>query len=568
MEPNECRSGERGTGRERAGALLDGERSTESRERETSPYGDWGIVLAAAAAAGIDPSIHGGHYARPQAAPPARRLSGGAESQARGVGAPCPSTPPGQKAIGATAAVADEADGSVSVASVVDDAPDPVLLGRRVDALVLAFKGELRPDVAERLCERTTEAQLQRGGVAVDVGGGALMVLGAGSRCARGLRGIDGWWLLATDELRCVVHTQATGRWTVEVTASALLLGRVGHEAACECARALAAGLLLEVVEERVRRVDVCADFAGFALESIDEGAILVRKGRARKAKYTQLASYSKANRRTGFEIGHGDVVARIYDKTEELKGQDDAKREEEHARWKAAGWDGEAPVTRVEFQLRGGVLAELKERDTGDGELRERRTLRDPAALFASLDDVWSYCTQRWVRLIVEGTSARRSRCREDRRWAAVQRVTFLGVAMPVASRTRLHAPAPSKRMVGQALDLVAAEGLHEVHVAPLGRRNLVDVGNARELLRQTRDSFNGWSEEEAERYVRELLGDHRLVSRFKLATRTWADEECRKRGGWREAALYFIERQRAALAKRATLTEGLLERAAIAAA
>lgn len=170
------------------------------------------------------------------------------------------------------------------------------------------------------------------------------------------------------------------------------------------------------------------------------------------------------------------------------------------------------------------------------------------------------------WCRLIVFGTASRRHRCRTQRRWRAVQRVTFEGVCMEVPMRRRVAAAAPERRMVGQALDLVAVEERHEVSIAGVGTRNVVDLAHARVAIATAKDSHDGWSEKEAEDYVRGLLGDHRLVSRFKQATRSWAEEEARKRGGWKGAAAYFIERGRAAIARRGDLSGVLLERAALA--
>lgn len=69
-----------------------------------------------------------------------------------------------------------------------------------------------------------------------------------------------------------------------------------------------------------------------------------------------------------------------------------------------------------------------------------------------------------------------------------------------------------------------------------------------------------------EAERFVRGLLEDHRLVSRFKHATRAWAEDEARRRGGWKGAAAYYIERMRSAVARRERLSDLLHERAALA--
>lgn len=565
--------------------------------------------LELAAAAGVDLSIHGGAYAPP---PPGGAMARGVESDSR---ATTPVAGPGCslgrlhggmaphdcRVAGATAPPRARSSRS-RCAQVVDESPEPRLLQARVDALYLAYNGELRPEFLEHLRQRTDEARVQGLAVAVDVDvWGAVLRLSPTSICWPGLKGIEGKWTLTCDEVRLRVETGASDGWRIEVQPSALLLGRVGHEIAREMARELARAVLVDVLEERVRRVDLCADWMGYELEAIG----LLDWIAPRRTKAADLAlshRYSHAGIVSGWTLGKSDISHRTYDKTRELREPGhEVKRAEEHARWRAAGWSGGdrpltraqieegghpeyQPVTRVEFQVRGDALKQFP----GLG------NFRDPDVLFRSLDSVWAYLTDArpsaprgapmkkgadvkvgghdvqqkagWCRLVVLGTATRRHRCRTQRRWRAVQRVTFAGVCMPVPARERIQAAAPERRAVGQIIDLVAAEGLHEVHVPPLGKVNLVDLGRAREAIAQARESSAGWNEVEAERFVRALLEDHRLVSRFKLATRAWAEDEARRRGGWKGAAAYYIERMRSAVAKRERLSDLLHERAALA--
>lgn len=575
----------------------------------------WTSGTELAAAAGVPLSIHGGAYAESGA-----MARGPAEvAQWPGVDGKIAATFPRrcdlgvnvEKGGGGFPDVPRGKRGGVLArprrARVVDDSPGPKLLGSRCDALYLAYNGEVRPELAAHLAERVDEARVQGLAVACNLDAwGAVLCVAPSSRCARGIKGVEGWWRLSCDELSLTLETGAAEGWVLEVRPSALMLARLGHEAARACARELAKAILVDVLDERVRRIDLCADWTGYELGSIDKAEWITP--RATTADDLAVSHrYSKAGIDTGWGIGKSDVSHRTYDKTRELRkpGQD-LKREEEHARWKAAGWSGRdrpytraeekaaaergetlppyEPVTRTEFEVRGDALKQFP----GLG------NLRDPDVLFRSIDALWAYLTdarptgkrggpaksgrpvqvggqeveQRagWCRLVVLGTASRRHRCRTQRRWAAVQRVTFSGVAMPIPARERTNAAAQEKRMVSQCLDLVASEGQHEVHVAPLGKRNLVDLGKARDEIASARDSSAGWSEAEAEAYVRALLEDHRLVSRFKLAARAWPEDEARRRGGWKGAAAYYIERQRAAIAKRSKLHAVLLERAALA--
>lgn len=574
---------------------------------------DNGVRLAAAA--GVAMAIHGKHYAEsgplthppgesgPLTHPPAMiaddretsagwvpqlctmgRMHGGTDTS--DTGRLAEQTAVRRRTLGATAP--RRARGTR--ARVVDDSPLPRLLQRRVDALYIGYNGSLRPELGAHLAQRTDEAKLQGLAVAIDLDmWGAVLSLSPRSHCARGHGGMRGWWRLSCDEISAVIDTEGTAGWRLEVRPTALLLGRIGHEAACGASRELAAAILADVLDERVRRLDLCCDWTGYGLEAIQaEEWIAPRRTSPRDLALTDR--YWKAAVVTGWGIGKSDISHRTYDKSRELRnpGQE-LKRQEEHARWRAAGWNGQdeptirvgkkvlpnpeyQPVTRTEFQVRGDALKQFP----GLGDLRRADTL------FPRLDDLWSYLTDArpngprgapktsgeagWCRLIVAGTASRRKRCRTQRRWRAVQQVSFLGVGMPVPERSRVHAPAPERRMVGQALDLVASEGLHEIPAGPLGKMNLVDIGVAREMMAQARESYAGWSEEEAEGWVRRLLEDHRLVSRFKHATRSWAEDEAQRRGSWKGAAAYFIERMRSSVARRAALHEVLLERAALA--
>lgn len=574
-----------------------------------NPWGyDNGARLAAAS--GVDLAIHGGVYAPSGAM---ARVRQDVLAQWPGVviddRKATPATIPGRCTLGRLPGAPVDPDdrlhgatappkGSKRRAQVVDDSPEPKLLQARVDALYLAYNGELRPEFTEHLSQRLDEARIQGLAVAVDLDcWGAVLRMSPMSYCWRGLKGIEGKWHLSCEEITLRVDSGGSGGWRIEVRPSAVLLGRVGHEVARAMARELAAVVLVEVLEERVRRVDLCADWLNYDLASIGL-ADWIAPRRTKAADLSLSHRYSYAGIVSGWALGKSDISHRTYDKTRELREPGhEVKREEEHARWRAQGWSGgdrplkhgeEGPeyqqVARTEFEVRGQALKQFP----------ALGNLRDPDVLFRSLDAVWAYLTDArpsgprgaplkkgtttkvgpddvqqkagWCRLVVLGTASRRHRCRTQRRWRAVQRVTFAGVVMPVPARERIQAAAPERRAVGQILDLVAAEGLHEVEVPPLGKVNLVDMGRASEVIAQARDSYAGWSEVEAERYVRALLEDHRVVTRFKQATRAWPEDEARRRGGWRGAAAYYIERQRAAIARHGGLTDRLRERAALA--
>ena len=115
--------------------------------------------------------------------------------------------------------------------------------------------------------------------------------------------------------------------------------------------------------------------------------------------------------------------MARLYNKTEELRSQhadDSEKARTEKAVWRAAGWDGDAAVWRLEAQVRGSVLEELG--------------ARAPHNLQERLDPVWKYAfgdsakkgPSGWIRLIAPNSANRRERCKLDRRWRTFQTAHF----------------------------------------------------------------------------------------------------------------------------------------------
>jgi hypothetical protein len=394
-------------------------------------------------------------------------------------------------------------------------------LGRRVDWLTTAFRGQLSKPVEAVLCERLAVAHELRTAVGVELAPGVVLALNAASR--------PGWWRLSNADVRVVVDSEASGGWLLEVTASALLLGRVGAADALACARGIATAVLAGVEEARVRRVDLCADFVGFDLGAIDSRAWVVPR-RCGVEDVASLHEYRHAAVRTGFAIGKSAVRLRVYDKTEELRlGRNEGdKRDEEHARWRSAGWNGKDEVTRVEFQVRGDALTELE--------------LRDPTKLLERLDAVWAYCSRTWVRLVDLGTATRRARCRTQDRWRAVQAVTFARADGEVAVRKRSRAPARARLAFGVATNYAAGVGA----ITPFA------VGSAL-------DHVETWSEERSETFVRSSIVH--VMTRAAVG----AADDVVKAYGPRKAAAYVIERMNAACARTSCAAETLLERHAI---
>jgi hypothetical protein len=328
----------------------------------------------------------------------------------------------------------------------------PRLLACRVDALVLAFKLELTSAVRDELNERQAVAD-EAGRAALHLGSSTFELKRSRARDLVSFRNAD---------LRGTYDPMATGVWVLEVVAHAAYL--MAHPLAD------AIGLLERsasefgrVTETRLRRFDLCADYVGFAFHD-DDARLRVLTTRAKSGLFvsdpkdvdeaagllcrSDVREHRGAMRNvTGLVVAAGNpLMARIYDKTAELSlSGREHKRELEHAIWRPRGWDGHAPVARVEFQHRGRVLDEMR--------------LRDVHALPSKLDAVWQFDTG-WLRLIEPGTATRRTRCDLDPRWRAVTGTVFEHASEPIP-RLRLRGDgAQPSHVRGAALSMLGARG------------------------------------------------------------------------------------------------------------
>lgn len=422
------------------------------------------------------------------------------------------------------------------------------LLQSRVDALYVAFQGEVDARTLTMLRRETSRARRLRTDVRVELAPGVAVTMAPTS--------LEGRWNLAHDELRATIEPDADGGWAIEVRPSAVLLGRVGALASYDCAEGLAACVLTAIVGRRLRRIDLCTDWLGFGLQGLDLRALMRPSYRTDISPHTELVEHlgGLLLMRTGLSMGKSDVRLDIYDKTHELKKPENAgaKRDEEHARYYAAEWNGVDPVERIEFTARGEALKQLSDLDGNPLRDDPRRVLRE------ELDRLWCYFTDRkqtkrgeepgWTRLIVLGTATRRERCHVDPRWLAVRAVRFRGDVVALPMRVRKHAPAQAERMIGNALTL-AAQGFG-------GMGGVEHVPTRGELAR--------WTREEREAWLDAMMLDNRLVSVFKLGVREVL-AEWKQRRGVDEAVEYAAERLRAAATRVEALHKVLGERRAI---
>ena len=473
---------------------------------------------------GARPGVsEGGREARGSEAPPVRagvpaREASGARAHdgsdrnvasTPGAGITRRNTPPARRAGGRSA---------TGTACAPTGAPHvPRVLCTRIDAFKVAYRGDVRTDVRRLLVERLAEARSLRTGVAIELAGRSFELHH---------RSRDGWWRLSNPDASIVISDDPTiDRWSVVIEARAVFLATRGPDAALEEGRRLASEALHVVQGERLRRADLCADVADMPLDQIHERAWVLPR-RTKLTKHATLADHSRSDKRTGFTIGKGHFVVRIYDTREELSvTRDEEKRGIEEARWSESNWRAHQPVTRVEVQLQGDALKEI---DAG--------ALENPETFLARCDSTWAYATRRAVRLVDRDSATRVHRCRVDHRWTVVQGATFNGPATEIPRRTRRREA--TRPRIAFAYLLSAAAGARAISPLPYLERS------AREHL-ATRSNAN------CEAFV------HERVKLMMRAMEPVIADALIDSFGPRMAAEHLIERQNATCARVRRLDE-----------
>lgn len=396
----------------------------------------------------------------------------------------------------------------------------------RVDWLGVAFRLSLDAKALDGLLGRLREAGAA-GRVLVDLAGAAWQLSGSRS---------EGTFFLRN--LTCVakIDTRASDRWVLAVDFSGSQIARLDPHRAVEIARRIADALGRRE-GERVRRLDLCCDVAGWDLGETD-GEAWCKPRRARlaqidaaeldKGERPELRSYRRGDRLTGFHLcPGGDFQLVAYDKIEHLTMQPVEIRAAELARWRENGWEESEPVARIEFRLRGPALFELEDA-TG-------RNLRDGDNALDNLDQIWAYCV-RWARLVDPGSDERLTRCDLDPRWEIVRAVQFAHPA-PAAARVRKRGGASAAQAFGAALSLAAASGTID--------RVTLPVDAAGEEMSEAAAIAALTPEEQS------ALLAYFVCAIFELATALVRDELIARHGGVAQACTFVLYRLRATWAR-----------------
>ena len=243
---------------------------------------------------------------------------------------------------------------------------------------------------------------------------------------AKGTKGYE-WVIENADVSICIARKPENGRIYPElyVTFRSTYLWAKGHKKAFEEVSAWLE-TWANIGGNKVSRVDLCMDME-MRLPKIDMAVNIVARAR-NKAEYTEYTAekYTSGLRDTGYKIGCGCLVARIYDKTAEVKV---SQKEWFYSIWKNGGWDMVTPVTRIEFQLRRELLKGY-----------QVITFED---LIIALPDIWRYSANDWVSIRVPGRDKQRTRWQMTDWWQVVSKgyVNYgetLGLIRETQSRVR----------------------------------------------------------------------------------------------------------------------------------
>lgn len=226
-----------------------------------------------------------------------------------------------------------------------------------------------------------------------------------------GSRGYE--WILENGDVSvCIAQKAEGGRVYPEVyvTFRAEYLWRLGYDKAYEEFLSWLS-TWAAVVDNRVSRCDLCMDIQ-MPFPKIDPKREILAKA---KGKVQYIEVYANGYRGTGYKVGKGALVARIYDKSLEIKA---SQKEWFQDIWRFNGWDEKTSVIRVEFQARRDFLKEM--------------SVVGFDSLVECLADIWRYCTSDWLTVRVPTGDSHRYRWPITDWWKALQ-VEFILFGVPL---------------------------------------------------------------------------------------------------------------------------------------
>jgi hypothetical protein len=301
------------------------------------------------------------------------------------------------------------------------------VVNRWIDTLKLNIKGTMPQELADQLQQYQDQAREQEADVLTpwQFQGCPLAIKPHGSG--------HGWrWLLYSDDLHLQV---GKGKWNETVcrlTFRSVYLHSRDLDKTLSQVYAFLVGFLGYEPVLQVSSLDQCLDLAGWQLTAADAERF-VSRGSLQELPADEVAHFNPEVDRRGRRIKAlyfsktAPHSCCIYDKTAEVKVH---HKEWFYEVWKRNGWDGETPITRIEFRYERECLREMG--------------IECPFELLNQLDSLWAYSSQQWLRHTVPSADNNQSRWAVSEAWQVVQGATlFLTKAAPAARVKKIEADA-----------------------------------------------------------------------------------------------------------------------------
>jgi len=279
-----------------------------------------------------------------------------------------------------------------------------------IDSLYMSYPGELDPAMEERLRGLKAIAQKpgqhEQAGAQLQTAGHILEVRDKGAPMFPYVLADKSYWIK--------VSSSKAGKLPLAYAQiSSNYPSAVAPEAADADLRAVVRTLARVIDEPTVSRVDLFVDF-------ISEIPIEAWGEESWVTKATGKHLYFEDGQVSGCVIGQGGPIsARLYNKTLEIKK---SKKFYLQDLWAQQGWFPGDTVWRVEFELKRPILAQC-------GIVTLPRLLE-------SLQNLWRYATDDWLRLCLPSADSNRSRWPLHPLWDAVRRIPWGGEASPLLDR------------------------------------------------------------------------------------------------------------------------------------
>ncbi len=279
------------------------------------------------------------------------------------------------------------------------------VVGCGVDSLVIGFKVSQYHNVND--FEALSEAKAKAGERQFNSKGASVTWFGVDwNILPRGASGYE--WIMSNADIKiCIAREAQSGRVMPElyVTFTSEFLWEKGiRQAMVEVEQWLSRWAT--IVGNKVSRADLCLDVAmPFPVIDLNKDMVTRAKSKVEHNEHQVSSRHVSGKATTGYSVGKGDLMARIYDKTKEIRK---SGKEWFKDIWLASGWDGKQTVVRFEFQSRRGFLKEMGVDSFSD--------------LLERLADVWRYYTHDWLKICVPGSGSNQARwqCRDY--WSLVQ--------------------------------------------------------------------------------------------------------------------------------------------------